>query len=242
MNLIWSDEFVGPAGSLPNSTNWVTRLDGLSTAGQVQVLTADPVNCSLNGNGMLALTATKIPSPQGPIYKSAYVQSRQSWKYGHYEARIKIAKGQGLWPAFWMVGVADKTVPEELRTWPERGEADILELVGNKPNIAQAHIHGKNFIGPLIGKKFTLPDRDFSQDFHQFGMIWEPGVIVFMIDGVTFVKYTPADMKPGMVWPFEDQPMVIRLSHAVGGEWPGMPTPATVFPATMLVNWVRVYA
>lgn len=232
MASLFNDDFNGPAGSSPDLTKWTLRLNGLSAAGQLQACTADLANTHLDGNGNLELVALK--TPQGE-YTSAYLQSKETFKYGNFVARIKTPTGQGIWPAFWMVGLDG--------AWPACGEIDIMEQVGNKSGVTEAHIHGTNFEGTLIGQKYSLPSGEaFSEAFHDYQVVWRPGTVSFAVDGVTYASYSNADMKPGMVWPFDDQPMCIRLSLAVGGEWPGRPNAETVFPSIMKVNSVNVYS
>lgn len=157
--------------------------------------------------------------------------------YGRFEARIKIPHGQGIWPAFWLLGNDIKTA-----RWPSCGEIDIMEHIGKEPSTIHGSMHGPGYSGE---KGFTsiykLPGGvKFHNDFHLFGIEWEPKEVRFFVDKDVYAIFTPARLPAGMKWVF-DHPFFIILNVAVGGDWPGPPNAATVFPQEMLVDYVRVY-
>jgi beta-glucanase (GH16 family) len=153
--------------------------------------------------------------------------------YGRFEARIKIPYGQGMWPAFWMLGNDIDT-----KGWPTCGEIDIMENIGREPSTVHGSMHGPGYDG---GSSYSLSSGNFSDDYHIFAVEWESNVVRFYVDGTLYETRTPADLPAGATWVF-DHPFFILLNVAVGGNWPGSPDQTTVFPQTMLVDYVRVYA
>jgi len=164
-------------------------------------------------------------------------ERRFSQKYGRFEARIQLPRGSGVWPAFWLLG-------EDFRSagWPACGEIDIMENVGKEPGTILGSLHGPGYSGenPLT-TAYALPRGRFSDGFHVFAIEWEPNVIRFYVDGELFATKTAADIPAGKRWVF-DHPFFILLNLAVGGNLPGKPDNSTVFPQSMLVDYVRVYS
>jgi beta-glucanase (GH16 family) len=157
--------------------------------------------------------------------------------YGRFEARIKIPYGQGIWPAFWMLGNDISSAG-----WPTCGEIDIMESVGFEPNKVHGTLHGPGYSGatPLTGV-YALPSGRFADDFHIFAIEWGPNTVRFYVDDQLYETRTTADLPAGTRWVF-DHPFFVILNVAVGGNWPGSPDASTVFPQQMLVDYVRVYA
>ncbi len=241
--LVWNDEFDGPDGSLPDAKKWSIVRDGSGFGNQELEYDTDlPTNLHMEG-GKLIITARK-ESYKGPDgiarnYTSARLETAGHFqqKYGRFEARIKIPKGQGIWPAFWMLG-SDFTSAG----WPSCGEIDIMENVGFEPEKVHGALHGPDYSGnnPLIGA-YTLPNHEaVSDNFHVFAVEWAPDVIRFYVDDHLFETQTIDSIPSSKRWVF-DHPFYILLDLAVGGAWPGNPDAATPFPATMLVDYVRVY-
>lgn len=157
--------------------------------------------------------------------------------YGRVESRIKIPAGQGLWPAFWMLGGNIGEVG-----WPACGEIDIMENVGKEPVTVHGSMHGPGYSGntPETGY-FNLPGgARFSDDYHVFAVEWEPNVVRFFVDGSLYQTRTPADLPAGTKWVY-DHPFFMLLNVAVGGGWPGSPDASTHVPQEMRVDYVRVY-
>lgn len=210
--LIWSDEFNGAATpSAPDPANWAFETGGdgwgnheLETycaykSAQPPCDAAQP-NAFVDG-GYLHIVARS--NGQGH-YTSARLKSEglQSFQYGRIEARIKIPKGQGFWPAFWMLGDNEKTVH-----WPACGELDIMENIGKEPGIVHGSIHGVGFIGAPISLLYSLPNhQDFGDDFHIFGLIWTPKKIQYYVDSPSniYASFTPSDLPKNAVWAFDD--------------------------------------
>ncbi len=171
-------------------------------------------------------------------YTSARLETKGKFeqRYGRIEARIRIPSGQGMWPAFWMLGNdIDKA------GWPACGEIDIMENIGKEPSTVHGTLHGVGYTPAGVSAAFTLPDgKKFADDFHVFAAEWEPRQIRFYVDGVLYATDIPENAPAGAIWPFE-HPEFLLLNLAVGGEWPGYPNDKTHLPQQMLVDYVRVY-
>ena len=187
-------------------------------------------------NGILIITA-KEESFQGSNYTSARILTKGKFeqKYGRFEARIRLPHGKGLWPAFWMLGADIDTNP-----WPACGEIDIMENAGSKPTEISGAVHGPGYSGgePIL-KKYNLENDRFDTGFHIFGIEWGPEYINYYVDDVLYNQITPEDVTGE--WVFDNGPFFIIMNVAVGGLFDGPPNEDTIFPQTMLVDYVRVY-
>lgn len=197
-------------------------------------------------DGKLVIQAKKTKNDDGTYsYTSGRVntQNKVDTKYGRFEARIKMPKGKGFLPAFWMMPTDENLYGQ----WPKCGEIDITEVLGDKPDTAHSTLH---FGEPHKQKQgtYTLEKGDFNQDFHVYACEWEPGEMRFYIDNKLF--YTENDWftkKEGfdeVAYPAPyDQPFYIILNLAVGGSWVGYPDETTKFDdnAQMVVDYVKVY-
>jgi len=173
-------------------------------------------------------------------YTSARLKTQGlfSQAYGRFEARIKIPAGQGMWPAFWMLGNDIDTVG-----WPKCGEIDITENIGNEPDTVHGSLHSSSTVAQIsdASAPFNLPaGQNFADDFHLYAVEWEPGTVRFYVDSNLYATFTQSQWPAGGTWSF-DHPFFILLNVAVGGSWPGSPDATTVFPQQMLVDYVRVY-
>ncbi len=241
--LVWSDEFNGPNGSRPNPAKWIEVTNGAGYGNnELEYYTPHTANVQIK-NGSLQITARreKYAGRDGAsrLYTSGRIETRGLFdlEYGRVEARIKLPHGQGLWPAFWMLG--DNY---DRAGWPQCGEIDIMENVGYEPTKVHGSLHGPGYSGghPLTGI-YTLPGgASFSDHFHVFAVEWEPRAIRFYVDGTLYETQTPKDLPTGSPWVF-DHPFYIILNLAVGGFWPGNPDATTKLPQTMQVDYVRVY-
>ncbi|HEY4904224.1 MAG TPA: glycoside hydrolase family 16 protein [Candidatus Sulfotelmatobacter sp.] len=241
--LTWSDEFDGPNGSAVDGSKWVAETGGNGWGNkELEYYTARTQNAYLqDGNLVIKAAREKYVGADGVSrdFTSARLktQGKFSQAYGRFEARIKIPRGQGMWPAFWMLGDdIDKA------GWPPCGEIDIMENIGKAPDTIYGSIHGPGFIGASgLGAPYKLPaGQQFADDFHLFAVEWEPDTIRLYVDDQLYSTRRRTDLKPGWKWPF-DHPFFLLLNVAVGGDWPGDPNATTVFPQTMLVDYVRVY-
>ncbi|MBN2148481.1 MAG: family 16 glycosylhydrolase, partial [Anaerolineales bacterium] len=247
--LVWSDEFSGTAGSAVDNNNWTHEIGGEGWGNnELEYYTDSTENSYQDGAGNLVIKAQEVDPEDEPLdchygeceYTSARLITAGKFEmaYGRVEASIKVPYGQGIWPAFWMLGndiFADG--------WPQCGEIDIMENIGSEPNIVHGTIHGPGYSGGNgIGSGYTLDTGNFSDDFHTFAVEWEPTEIRWYVDDDPNPYYTVTvdDIPDGTEWVF-DHPFFIILNVAVGGAWPGYPDATTVFPQTMSVEYVRVY-
>jgi beta-glucanase (GH16 family) len=236
--LVWSDEFKGPPNSPPSPDKWTYDLGSGWGNGELEVYTDSIRNAYQDGHGHLVIKALRSAS-------GGYTSARlKTWKkfaveYGRIEARIKIPYGQGLWPAFWMLGA---NIQDPGVGWPQCGEVDIMENIGREPGIIHGTIHGPGYSGAHgIGKPYELPAGErFALNFHLFSVDWEPAAIRFAVDRHVYHVVTPANLPAGAHWVY-DHPFFLLLNVAVGGNWPGVPDSTTKFPQKMLVDYVRVY-
>ncbi|QKS89260.1 glycoside hydrolase family 16 protein [Curtobacterium flaccumfaciens pv. flaccumfaciens] len=234
--LLAADEFDGPAGSAPNPGIWRYDLGagGWGNA-ELQTYTDSRRNAALDGAGNLVITAHREADGS---YSSARLKSESTYtaQYGRIEARIRIPRGQGIWPAFWMLGADIGQVG-----WPACGEIDVMENVGYEPGIVHGTVHGPGYSGAQgISAAYTNPSGiAFADDFHVYGVDWRPGSITWTVDGVAYRTVTRADVGSAP-WVL-DKPFFVILNVAVGGNWPGSPDASTRFPQQMTIDWLRVH-
>jgi beta-glucanase (GH16 family) len=248
LRLVWSDEFDEPAGTPPNPDHWgYNRGDGTSesVAGwgnhELESYTDNPENAAADGKSHLVITARAAPATldcyYGPCrYTSARLLTTGKFEqtYGRTEARIKVPSGAGLWPAFWMLGTNIGAVG-----WPASGEIDIMENVGRQPNKLYGTLHGPGYSGSNgFGSTLDLP-APLADEFHVYAVDWQKDGIVWTVDGTVYHHATPADVAPN-AWAY-NHPFFLLLNLAVGGDFGGPVSPDTKFPASMLVDYVRVY-
>lgn len=241
--LVWSDEFDGAAGSPIDSTKWTAEVGGHGWGNnELEYYTARTENASMDGQGSLAITAREEnPGDYSCHYGECRFTSARlitldkfEFTYGRVEARIQVPRGQGIWPAFWMLGANFGTVG-----WPACGEIDIMENIGREPNMVYGTIHGPGYSGAEGFGGSLRSETALADGFHVFAIDWDPDVIRWYLDGEMYHTATPNDLR-GDRWVF-DHEFFILLNVAVGGYWPGMPDDTTEFPQTMLVDYVRVY-
>ena len=240
----WSDEFNGAAGAPIDSSKWSFDTGGGGWGNsELEYYTNSTSNVSQDGQGHLAITARKEnPAGYSCWYGSCTYTSGRiltsgkfTQKYGRFEASIKIPKGQGMWPAFWMLGDNINTAG-----WPAGGEVDIMENIGKTPNTVYGTIHGPGYSGANgVGGNKTIGSA-LGDAFHTYAVDWSPNLIIWYLDGVEYFRATPAQIG-GNTWVY-DHPFFMILNVAVGGGWPGNPDSTTSFPQTMLVDYVRVSA
>jgi beta-glucanase (GH16 family) len=241
--LAWSDEFNGPDGSPVDASKWVVETGGNGWGNQeLEYYTTRPENAfQQGGNLVIKALQEKYTGSDGITrdYTSARIKTlgKFSQKYGRFEARIKIPFGQGIWPAFWMMGDDIEKVG-----WPKCGEIDIMENIGKEPTLVHGTIHGPGYSGDKgPSTPFALPDQSrFADDFHIYAVEWEPKAIRFYVDDHLYATRTPRDIPKSAKWVYQ-HPFFILLNVAIGGSWPGNPDATTQFPQTMLVDYVRVY-
>jgi beta-glucanase (GH16 family) len=248
--LVWSDEFDGPAGTQIDTTRW--RYDrgdgcpGICGWGNTEreYYTSDTSNIALNGQGQLAIVARVAPAGLTCYYGACkYTSAKITTKGkqvvappGRVEARIQLAVGQGLWPAFWMLGTDIDT-----QGWPQCGELDIMEYRGSAPATASSAVHGPGYSGntPFV-RANTLTSGTYASDFHTFAVEWDANAIRYIIDDKLYYTVSRSAVEQRGPWVFNKAFFVI-LNQAVGGHFDGDPQSDAIFPATMLIDYVRIY-
>jgi beta-glucanase (GH16 family) len=240
-DLIWSDEFTG-SGS-PNSNNWTYDIGHGSNGwgnNEVQYYTDEQKNVRVE-NGLLIIDAVK----EDGQWTSARIKTEglQSFRYVTVQARAKLPKGSGTWPAIWMLGSNIRDIG-----WPASGEIDIMEHVGKDPGMIHSSLHTPSSHGNTqnSGQK-EVPD--FHEEFHVYEAVWTPDSITFKIDGETFYTYSPSD-KNFETWPFNNNFFLI-MNIAMGGNWGSDPQHETggmkngidpnLNQVRMEVDYIRVY-
>ena len=236
VNLYASDEFSGPAGSAPNPKLWQLDSGGGGWGNdEEQVYKED--NVRIDGAGHLVIEARR----DNDVVTSARVTTRTRFHFqrGMIQARIKMPKGQGIQPAFWMLGTSIMQA-----RCPDCGEIDIAETV-NSDGVLHAALHG-----PWLSKSArpdpkwklsaeTRTEPNLSDDFHIYWLRKEPGHIAIGVDDLIYGYFRKEDTPEGGKW-VHDSPFYVVLNVAVGGHWPG-DVSSDALPAQMLVDWIRVY-
>lgn len=233
--LVWNDEFNGPDGSPVDPAKWEYDLGGWGWGNEEAEYYTDRTKNVYQENGFLVIQALR-ENYEGREYTSGRIKTKGRFEllYGRIEARIKLPFGQGIWPAFWMLGNDIDT-----NNWPNCGEIDIMENIGREPDIIHGTIHGPGYSGAWGPTGlFQTKDKKVSDDFHVYAIEWEPNQIRWYFDDQCYFTIGPDDILGKWVF---DHPFFILLNVAVGGSWPGYPDETTVFPQKMLVDYVRVY-
>ncbi|MEQ8702918.1 MAG: family 16 glycosylhydrolase [Phaeodactylibacter sp.] len=235
MELIWADEF---DGTVLDTNNWSYDIgDGCPDLcgwgnNEWQFYTDAPENIRVE-NGLLVITGREDSTAFSDFTSAKIIsQGKADFRYGRFEARMRLPQGQGVWPAFWML-------PTEsvYGIWPRSGEMDIMEMIGTNPGQLVGTVHTGMPYDYESGYYDLPAGQILADNFHVYAMEWEPDSITWFIDGIQYHQLTPDDIGP---WaPFqEDFYLIINL--ALGGNWPGDVDPA-VLPQTLEVDYVRVY-
>jgi beta-glucanase (GH16 family) len=231
--LLWSDEFDG--NSL-NSSNWMPE-SNIRFNNELQEYKASG-NYLVSG-GVLTITAKKVnDNNQFGSYTSARIisKNKKEYKYGRMEIRAKLPKGRGTWPAIWMLGSNIDVTP-----WPNCGEIDIMEYVGYNPGWVKGSVHcAAHYGGNSIGGDYSVANEE---EYHVYGINWTADKIEYYVDDKTkpYFTYSP-DPITIADWPF-NQPFFLILNIAIGGDWGGAQgVENTIFPVSMTIDYVRVYA
>jgi beta-glucanase (GH16 family) len=232
--IAWHDEFDGPELDLKN---WTFDIGGNGWGNQEwEAYTDRPENVRIE-NGMLVIEAREEEATfSGRPYSSARIKTQglHAWQYGRIEARIKLPYGQGIWPAFWMLGENIGS-----KGWPGSGEIDIVEFIGREADHLYATVHAPGYFGgDGVGSNITVSADSLKNDFHIYAIEWEENEIRWYFDDQQFFKITPEDVPDQWIF---DHPFFLILNLAVGGGWPGYPDKTTVFPQFLYIDYVRVY-
>ena len=228
--LVWSDEF--DYNGLPDASKWGNEI-GYIRNNELQYYTDRDIDNQIVRNGCLEIIGLE-ESFGGYNYTSASINTKASFSftYGTIEARMKLPSGQGLWPAFWMLGANIDQVG-----WPACGEIDIMEHV-NSDDYISGTAHWSSSKGNRHMQDQGYSTIDVTQ-WHTYSVVWDEISIKWFVDGIQYHQLSILNAPDGMAE--LHMPQYILLNLAIGGDWPGAPDASTVFPATMYVDYVRVY-
>ncbi len=242
--LAWSDEFDGPAGSPADPQTWRPQTGGHGWGNQeLQYYTDETASAALDGSGNLVITVRRADRKAartkygGREYTSARLASKhlRPVRYGLITARIKLPRGRGIWPAFWLLGEDIDEVG-----WPRCGEIDVMENFSIDPARVHAALHGPGYCGGDGIAANLDTGSPLADDFREFSVCWEPGRIRWYLGSQLYLTVTPADLS-GREWVF-DHDFFVLLNVAVGSHFFPPPDASVTFPQYMLVDYVRVYA
>ena len=246
--LTWSEEFAQPLGSPPDKTRWSydTGSNGWGN-NEMQNYVSDTLHAQIvadpdaaNGTALQILATSNGQGIKHGNFQSARLltQNKFTFQYGYIEARLRMPYGQGIWPAFWLLGA---NISESGIGWPSCGELDIMESKGSKPGWNASSLHGPGYSGSgCLTGEYNLPaGQKFRDKYHTFGLLWKRDFVQFSVDSVPFETRTPADI-PGKTWAY-NHPFFVIVNVAVGGNFSGSPDTTTVFPQKMLIDYIRVY-
>lgn len=237
-SLAWSDEF----NSASLSSDWVFDLgDGcpdLCGWGNNELQFYRRENTELK-DGKLIITAKK-ESMGGKNYTSSRLKTKgkQEFQFGRIDIRAAVPKGQGIWPALWMLGANNSEV-----SWPASGEIDIMEMIGGDASGRDDTVHGtlhwdnNGSYAYKGGSKTLSGDAKYADNYHVYSLIWDENSISWLVDDEEFNKM---DISPASMDEFR-KPFFLLINLAVGGNWPGNPDNTTVFPQQFAVDYVRVF-
>lgn len=238
--LVWADEFEGDS---VDAVNWNYQVE---KAGQFndewQRYTNSTDNAYVEDNQLVIKAIHHSEAHGMDQYSSARLNTanKQSWKYGKIAARIKLPQGEGMWPAFWMLG-ANINENGGDTPWPQCGEIDILEMYGSKDDaVIEGNLHyadAENKHTMMGAIPYELAEGIFADDFHVFELEWNEESVKWLVDGNEYASTQISDAERTEF----HQEFFILLNVAVGGEWAGRPDDSTIFPQYMYVDWVRVY-
>ncbi len=241
-SLVWSDEFDGAAGAPPDPATWQPEVGGHGWGNEeLQYYSDSTENAALDGAGNLAIVVRRVdPELRGRVggcaYSSARLVSkdRVTFSYGLVQARIRLPRGRGIWPAFWMLGQNIDGVGG-----PRCGEIDVMENFGTDPAVVHGTVHGPGYSGAAGITASYRADTRLADDFHVYAVHREPDRIRWYLDDQLYATVTPADLQ-GNPWVF-DHEFYLLLNVAVGGTFSVDPDPSVAFPQAMLVDYIRVH-
>lgn len=229
--LVWEENF---DGKKLNETVWNFELgDGCPNLcgwgnNEKQIYTKENHTIS---DGKLIIHAKK----EGAKYTSTKITTKEKkeFQYGRIEVRAKLPVGQGIWPAFWMLGSNISTVG-----WPQCGEIDILEYIGKEPDMVFTSLHTQDSHGNTINTKKTT-FQDIEEGFHVFAIDWTKDKIEFFVDDKSVYTFSP-EAKNENTWPF-NQPFYIIVNVAIGGNFGGPEINDSIFPQQFELDYIKVY-
>ena len=238
--LKWQEEFNQENSNdgkpiLPNTDKWwYENLPKGAVNNELQTYVG-----GFSGNDTVAFisdgTLKIIAKKQGADVITARLNTKESWKYGYFEARLKVPAGKGAWPAFWMM-------PQDFKRWPLDGEIDIMEYVGYDPNVVHSSVHTQAYNHTINTQKTaTKKILNAETEFHIYAVEWTADKIVGYVDGEPYFTFENDGKGDKNTWPF-NKPFYLKLNLAWGGDWGGVKgIDESALPATYEIDYVRVY-
>lgn len=231
--LVWQDEFNGDSRE-PNSEEWYYETGNHGWGNkEIQNYIAGHKGkdtCALVEDGKLKITLKKV----GDEILSIRINTKDSWQYGYFEGRLKLPKGKGTWPAFWML-------PDNMKSWPDEGEIDIMEHVAYDPNVIHSTIHCAAYnhkIGTQKAKQINIPTS--MEEFHVYAVEWTPNYIKGFVDGKCYFTFFNDKKDDNTTWPF-NKPFNLKLNLAWGGWGGAQGLDESALPTTYEIDYVRVF-
>jgi beta-glucanase (GH16 family) len=241
-SLVWSDDFDGPNGALPDPAKWKLEQYADATDDEKQCYTDSPDNAHTDGTGYLVISALEQAGNCADGWYRFITSARlttqglESWEHARFEMRAKMPPGVGTWPAFWALGEDEKA------EWPAVGEIDAMEYVGRDPTHVIGTVHGADHDGQhFFLQAATDSDSRLSAGMHTYAVEWDEDTVVWYLDGAEYGRVTRDEVEQRGAWPF-DRPFHLILNLAVGGELGGEVPAGLAYPQELVVDWVRVYA
>lgn len=236
--LIWQDEF---NGSELDRSKWEFEVNA-DGGGNNELQYYITNNVRVSG-GFLTIEAKRERYGKGRTvrqFTSSRIRTKGKgdWLYGRLDVRAKLPEGRGMWPAIWML-----PTDERYGGWPHSGEIDIMELLGHRPKEVHGTLHYSDRKGDhaYTGTNHVLKAGTFAQDFHLFRLEWEPQEIRWYVDDELYETQNRWSSRTNRFPAPFDQRFHLIFNLAVGGNWPGNPDKTTLFPQSMVVDYVRVY-
>ena len=242
-DLVWSDEFDGANGALPDPEKWAIEQYADATDTEKQCYTDNTDNLHTDGGGYLVVSALEVAGNCADGWYRFVTSGRittagiESWKYGRFEVRAKMPSGVGTWPAFWAIGED----PDPDVVWPELGEIDAMEYVGRDPDHLIGTIHGPDPEGDRwFLQSQTDSETPLYDDMHTYAVDWNADRVVWYLDDVEYGRITRAEAEERGTWVF-DRPFHLILNLAIGGVLGGDVPDDLSYPQELVVDYVRVY-
>ncbi|WEK03365.1 MAG: glycoside hydrolase family 16 protein [Candidatus Devosia phytovorans] len=231
--LVWADEFDGTAGSVPTPSFWTHEIGGHGWGnGELQTYTDRSDNAFLDGHGNLCVVGRRT----GDSFTSARLTSKGlvQFQYGRFETRLKVPAGAGLWSAVWLLGANIDDAP-----WPACGEIDVVEHVSAKPDRVFGTVHCPEFFQDNGLSGDHVAAEPFTDGFHVFAIDWAEDRIAWSVDGLPYFEVTRTGLESSWVF---DHPFYVMVNLAVGGWLGGDVSEDTRFPATLQIDYIRIYS
>jgi beta-glucanase (GH16 family) len=228
----WSQNYTGRKSGLLDPKYWNVLVGPADNSNkEQQYYTTNPTNLHID-NGALHLTATRQKQPAGYQYGSSRIetQNKQTFLYGRMDIEAKLPKGVGTWPAVWLLpanGVyAQKSPKDDIWSYENGGEIDVIEAVGFQPNVVYGVAHTASDISLRsdgTGSNSTINVANSSTHFNKYTLLWTPTSLTFAVNDVAYYTYTRHSGADYTTWPF-DQPFYLIANLAMGGSWGGLDT------------------